>query len=38
MTSKLAIQKILKGILEAEEENKHSHKRMGIIKSQEMSR
>jgi hypothetical protein len=38
MTTKPARQKILKGILHTEDENKHSHERMGITKSQERSR
>jgi hypothetical protein len=38
MTTKPAFQKILRGILQTEDENKHSHGRMGIIKSQEKSR
>jgi hypothetical protein len=32
------VQKILKGILHTEYENKHSHERMGIIKPQEKSK
>jgi hypothetical protein len=35
MTTKPPLQKILKGILHTEGENKHSHERMGIFKSQE---
>jgi hypothetical protein len=31
ITTKPALQKILKGILHREDENKHSHERMGII-------
>jgi hypothetical protein len=38
MTIKSALWKILKGILHAKDENKHSHDRMGIIKSQGKSR
>jgi hypothetical protein len=38
MTTKPAYQKILKGILHREDENKHSHERMRIIKSQEKVR
>jgi hypothetical protein len=38
MTTKSALQKILKGILCTEDENKLSHERLGIIKSQEKSR
>jgi hypothetical protein len=37
MTTKQALQKILKGILHTDED-KHSHKRIGMIKSQEISR
>jgi hypothetical protein len=33
--TKPAIQKILKEILHTEDENKHSHKRMGATKCQE---
>jgi Holliday junction resolvase RusA-like endonuclease len=33
MTTKPALSNILKGILHIEDENKHSHERMGIIKS-----
>jgi hypothetical protein len=32
------LQKILKGILQTEDENKHGHKRIEIIKPQEKSR
>jgi hypothetical protein len=32
------LKKILKGILPTEDENQHSHGRMGIIKPQEKSR
>jgi hypothetical protein len=35
MAMKLALQKILKGILHTEDENKHSYENMGIIKFQE---
>jgi hypothetical protein len=35
LTAKPALQKILKGILHTEDENKHSHGEMEIIKSQE---
>jgi hypothetical protein len=38
MTDKSPLQKILKGILHLEDENKHSYERMGIIKSQEKNR
>jgi hypothetical protein len=38
MASKSPLQKILKGILHTEHENKHSHKKMGMIKSQEKSK
>jgi hypothetical protein len=38
MTTKQPLQIILKGILQTEVENKHSHERMGIIKHQEKSR
>jgi hypothetical protein len=38
VTSKPGLQKIPKGILHKEDESKHVHKRMEIIKSQEMSR
>jgi hypothetical protein len=38
MTTKPTVQKILKGILHTEDENKHNYKRMGIIKLQEKSR
>jgi hypothetical protein len=38
MITKPALQKILKGILHTENENKHSHKKMGILKSQEKKR
>jgi hypothetical protein len=38
MTTKSALQKILKGILHTEDENKHSHETTGIIKSQKKSR
>jgi hypothetical protein len=34
MTTKAEFQKILKGILHIEDENKHGHERMRIIKSQ----
>jgi hypothetical protein len=37
ITTTPELQKILKGILHTEDENKHSHKKMGIIKSQETS-
>jgi hypothetical protein len=36
MTIKPALQKILKGIFHTEEEDKHSHERIRIIKSHEM--
>jgi hypothetical protein len=35
MTTKPAVQKILTGILHAEHEKEHDHKKMGINKSQE---
>jgi hypothetical protein len=35
MNTKPPLQKILKGILHTEDENKHKHERMGNIKSQE---
>jgi hypothetical protein len=35
MTTIPALQKILKGTLLTEDENKHNHERMEIIKSQE---
>jgi hypothetical protein len=35
MTTKQPVQKILKGILHIEDENKHSHERKGINKPQE---
>jgi hypothetical protein len=35
MTTKPTLQKILKGIPHTEDENKHSHGRMGIIKPQD---
>jgi hypothetical protein len=38
MTTTPSLQKILKGILHAEDENKHSHERMGINKPQEKTR
>jgi hypothetical protein len=38
MTTKPALQNILKGILPMEDENKPTHESMGIIKSQEKSR
>jgi hypothetical protein len=38
MTTKPVLQKILKGILYTEDEDKHSHKQARIIESQEMSR
>jgi hypothetical protein len=38
MTTAPALQKILKGILNTEDENKHSYERIGIIKLQEKSR
>jgi hypothetical protein len=38
MTTKPPLQKIPKGILHTEDENKHSHERMGIIKPQDKSR
>jgi hypothetical protein len=34
MTNKTPLQKILKGILHTEDENKHSHEKMGMTKSQ----
>jgi hypothetical protein len=38
MATKPPLQKVVKGILHPEEEIKHSHERMGIIKPQEKSR
>jgi hypothetical protein len=38
MTTEPPLQKILKGILHTEDENKHDHERMGIIKPQEKRR
>jgi hypothetical protein len=38
MTTKPPLQKILKGFLHTEDENKHSHERMTIIKPQETNR
>jgi hypothetical protein len=38
MTTKPPLQKILKGILHTEHENKHNRERMGIIKPQEKTR
>jgi hypothetical protein len=38
MITKSLLQKILKGILHTEHENKHSHERTGIINPQEKSR
>jgi hypothetical protein len=38
MTSKPALQKIPKRILQTEDENKHSYERIGISESQEKSR
>jgi hypothetical protein len=38
MTTKPALQKILKGILYTEDENKHNHKRMRSIKPYEKNR
>jgi hypothetical protein len=38
MTTKPALQKMLKGILRTEDENKHRHEKVGIIKSQKKSR
>jgi hypothetical protein len=38
MTTKPALPKILKEILHTDDDNKHCHERMGIIKAQEMSR
>jgi hypothetical protein len=38
MATKPPIQKMLKGLLFTEYENKHSHERIGIIKPQEKSR
>jgi hypothetical protein len=37
-TTKPPLQKILKGILQREDENKHNHKMMGNIKPQEENR
>jgi hypothetical protein len=37
MSAKPALQKILKGNLHIENENKHNHERMGITTSQENS-
>jgi hypothetical protein len=38
MTTKPPLQKIMKGILHTEDEDKHSPERMGIIKPQEKNR
>jgi hypothetical protein len=38
MTTKTLLQKMLKGILHTEDENKHSHERMAIIKPQKKNR
>jgi hypothetical protein len=38
ITTKPPLQKILKGILHTEDENKHNHEKMGTIKLQEKSR
>jgi hypothetical protein len=38
MTTKPPLQKILKGIVHTEDENKHKHERAGTIKPQEKSR
>jgi hypothetical protein len=38
VNTKPPLQKILKGKLHTEHENKHSHERMGIFKSQQKSR
>jgi hypothetical protein len=38
MITKLLLQKIVKRILHTEDENTHSHERMGIVKTQEKSR
>jgi hypothetical protein len=38
MTTKLPLQKILKGILHTEVENKHEQERMGSSKPQEKNR
>jgi hypothetical protein len=38
MSTKSPLQKILKGIVYTEDENKHSHERMGIIKPQNKNR
>jgi hypothetical protein len=38
MFTKPTLQKILKIILHIEDENKHSHEKMGIFKFQEMSK
>jgi hypothetical protein len=38
MTTKLSLQKILKGILHAEDENKYNHEKIGIVKPQGKSR
>jgi hypothetical protein len=38
MTTKPVLQKILKGILHTEDEDKHNHKRMGINKSHKVNR
>jgi hypothetical protein len=35
MTTKLALQKIVRGILHTEDEKKHNHEKMWIIESQE---
>jgi hypothetical protein len=37
MTTKPALQKILKGILHTEDKNKHNHESMRINKSHQMS-
>jgi hypothetical protein len=38
MTTKPPLQKILKGVLHTEDENKHSHESTGSIKPQEKNR
>jgi hypothetical protein len=38
MTTKPPLQKILKGILQTEDKNKHNHKRMESIKPHEKNR
>jgi hypothetical protein len=38
MATKPALQKILKGILHTEDENKHSHERMGLFNLKRRSR